>query len=280
MKSMKNVVLCISVLALVGVASASTIGANDWTGAVSSDFTAVGNWTESGGAGSPPAGFELDRNYADYTRWVLSSYTTSTVVSSIANAPVIDGTLLMQRTRVMGDTTVTIANGGVFDAWSFQIGGYGGDGHIVVDAGGLMTIGTVENNYVANNGPTGSNGVLDINGTVFIASNGFGLYLGGTSSSSFGQINIGSTGVLDYDTSGGGGLTVNYGNIYMDDGATYVRNGDWTGVDLLSTGDYSVNDGSWIEYNYDGSRTTMTVVPEPATLVLLGVGGLLLRRRR
>ena len=35
-----------------------------------------------------------------------------------------------------------------------------------------------------------------------------------------------------------------------------------------------------IQVQSDGARSTLTIVPEPATLLLLGFGGLILRKRK
>ncbi len=297
---MKKYLLIVFLLAFTSAVSAATQATNDWEGSTSIDYSDETNWLHDGAA-NPPAGFESDRGYAAYTRWLENADSASPVVS-IGNAATIDGTFLMERTRVFGNTTVTVANGGVYDAWSFQIGGYGGDGTMDVQAGGLMTIDTVENNYVANVGTTNAPGsaiagLLNIDGTVNIELNGNQMHLGAASDTvnTFGQVNIGSGGI--YSLTGGsmtvssgqvnvasgglfsllgGGLGAGAGDIYLALGATYERSGDWTGVDLLNEAPYTFDLGSSVIYDYDGVSTTMTVVPEPMTIALLGIGGLAL----
>ena len=57
------------------------------------------------------------------------------------------------------------------------------------------------------------------------------------------------------------------GSFTAVDGEAYI--GKAIGVGLISG-------GSWPEVD----NATLTLVPEPATMVLLGIGGLLLRKRR
>ena len=62
------------------------------------------------------------------------------------------------------------------------------------------------------------------------------------------------------------------------EGTLGIAAGDWFVFDLSGLG------GTVDLYNYDVSFSTpvgvMTIIPEPATIVLLGLGGLLLRRRK
>jgi len=259
---MKTIIsLCVAFLLLAfgSIAVASTVGNNDWEGSVDSDYNNEQNWLIAAGT-NPAAGFAGDRNYADYTRWILNYRPGDTVVGAIVNPCTIDDTFLMQRTRVMGNTTVTVANGGVYDAWSFQIGSYGGPGQLDVEAGGLVTIDVVETCYVGNFWNNGDgDGVLNIDGDFLM--DGGNLTLGGGGST--GQINIGSTGVFSL-TNGGLGINGSSG-VYMAVGAQYIRSGDWTGNDLLTMSGYSFDPGVSIDYDYDGAKTTMTVVPETIT---------------
>ena len=114
-----------------------------------------------------------------------------------------------------------------------------------------------------------------------------------------GTMDIGGDIMLSYDKSGtslpgaiqlDGGvitasdllMTVN-GSLDLTDGVMVLA-GDDTGViqgyidsNLITGYDDSAN----VVLNYDGTNTTISAIPEPATMVLLGLGGLLgLRRRR
>jgi hypothetical protein len=157
---------------------AMAVGNNDWEGYVDSDYSDQSNWLIAAGT-NPPSGFESNRGYADYTRWITNYRPGDTPVGSITNSCIIDGTLLAERTRMMGGHHLVIANGGTLDCLAFQIGSYGGPGEMTVQTGGtfLCNVGTVENCYIGNFA-SDRDGVLNVDGgTVMIDLNGYDLNL-------------------------------------------------------------------------------------------------------
>ena len=72
------------------------------------------------------------------------------------------------------------------------------------------------------------------------------------------------------DITGSGKLVLNGNQTALIDG--YIDNG-WIKSNGVAWDDYS-------HVYYDGSKTTLTLIPEPATICLLGIGALSLIRRR
>ncbi|MHC4745006.1 MAG: PEP-CTERM sorting domain-containing protein, partial [Planctomycetota bacterium] len=81
------------------------------------------------------------------------------------------------------------------------------------------------------------------------------------------------------------------GHIFADDVEIWsqrIHDGDYTGVeymvsatvDIGSVIDFAVSPGPHSNDYRDLTRFTMIITPEPATLLLLGLGGLPLLRRR
>ena len=97
----------------------------------------------------------------------------------------------------------------------------------------------------------------------------------------------GTTNLGDGGTANLAGGVINAGYIASD--LTSVASLDITGGALVLPGDVSSmpswataygGSGSFV-YNYDGTtETTITAIPEPATIALLGLGGLALIRKR
>ncbi|MFA5292129.1 MAG: hypothetical protein WC496_03750 [Phycisphaerae bacterium] len=81
------------------------------------------------------------------------------------------------------------------------------------------------------------------------------------------------------DVTGGGGLVMSDNGSIDITGGSLILNGEIT--DVTTYGDVTAYDGigSFI-YSYDSGRTTITaVIPEPITLVFVGLGALLLRKK-
>ena len=54
----------------------------------------------------------------------------------------------------------------------------------------------------------------------------------------------------------------------------------WEPIGVFSSGDYILNVNSYFWGNYDFGTTSFTVIPEPTTLLLLGLGAVMVRRKR
>lgn len=151
----------------------------------------------------------------------------------------------------------TAANTGIFDL---------NDGN--VSAGGLLQIG--------KNGNT--NSIMNVSAGSFTTT--------GSLEFGAGQLNI-TGGSVDV----GGIKLSSWGNsatLYMEPGAVFTVSGDVETWIFNRLGGPKFNNSlgggadTWaLDYNVrNAGKTTLTVVPEPATLALLGIGGVLLRKKR
>lgn len=81
------------------------------------------------------------------------------------------------------------------------------------------------------------------------------------------------------NVTGGGGLVMSdNGSIDITDGAL-ILNGEITNIASYGNVTAFGGEGSFV-YNYADGRTTITAIPEPATLILIGLGSLLLKRKK
>ncbi len=54
----------------------------------------------------------------------------------------------------------------------------------------------------------------------------------------------------------------------------------WEPIGMFANGEYILNVNSFFWGNYDFGTTSFTVIPEPTTLLLLGLGAVMVRRKR
>jgi hypothetical protein len=267
----KKLVMLVLMLALVGSASAYDY----WTGGVDSDWTNDGNW----GTEQP-----------DGTDWIdVRSDTLGTGAYPIITVGQSVTSLTIRLNPGYGAITPSITNnGGTLDnLGEMYVGSSGGPAEFIQNSG-TTNIGTFT--AVGNGGGAGG---LYINGGTFNA--GFlgmpNWYDGSTSIGSTyidgGNVNtlgflVGVGGNIDFtkDLVDGGGLLTDIQD--LDD----MGWSDWqTAVlDYVGTGLISSSAGGGIQVDFSSVDTIRTTeiysVPEPMTMALLGVGSLLLRRRR
>jgi len=81
------------------------------------------------------------------------------------------------------------------------------------------------------------------------------------------------------NVTGGGGLVMSDNGSIDITGGTLILNGEITDITTYGNVTAYGGTGSFI-YSYDSGRTTITAIPEPATLALIGLGALLLGKKR
>ena len=189
-----------------------------------------------------------------------------------------------------------------------------GDMAIVHSFGGGDPIISTDVGEVALLTPSWHDGVtssvtLATGGYIYVSDTGTGLCLGmsaegaGTAhgilnvtggSGVAGILHVGVTGTGQVNLDAGwfhaGALAISAGsNIDIEEGAFLYINGDWTAtgnglIAAWAAGDYiTANDGTGqvvASYDSNTNLTTVSAIPEPATMAILGLGGLLIRRKR
>lgn len=179
-------------------------------------------------------------------------------------------------------------------------------GTLTIDAGGQVTI----NSWLGIG--HGTTGIATVSGTLTTTSH---LWMGGTSDAdSNGSLTINNGGIVNVagniglgtinaGTPSGGVAVINVNdggllNLHQWSGATSIQDGSVMNINGTGTviiGGNRVNEADAyfalgkiasdlgaIQSVYDetGEFTTITAVPEPATMILLGLGGMLIRKRR
>jgi len=208
------------------------------------------------------------------------------------------GNVVVTAWPIISGTTIPVA-----EAYNITLGGSTG-GSLRIDSGGVLNVGQ----YIAMGVTSTESGTFNINGgtiTTGTISTNAHLIIGqagtGTAYMNGGTIALAATGNLRIaDTATAkGNLYLNAGTIYANDllmpfalagslnisGGTLILNGDDTiAVGLLVTAGKIVTslEGGTIQVSYSSgtTKTTVSAIPEPATICLLGLGALSLIRRK
>ena len=165
----------------------------------------------------------------------------------------------------------------VEDSGLAAVGDVRGAGTMTVNAGGLADIG--QHLWVGRTDT--APGTLDINGGTVNVGQMLGLgWSGGT-----GFVNVNDGGILDlFQLHGDGTSSIKNGSLLDITGTSKVLlPGNYTHVIGLYVGNNAIAGNGIIgNINIDVADgvTTITAIPEPATMLLLGFGGMLIRRRR
>lgn len=259
---MKKICILVAVMSLVCMTNISSASWLWWTnGASNQQWTDTGNWTQYPTSGDDvvvgtwdTTGPILSAGQTGYANWMHLTDTTATGSKVTING----GTLNVSDHLFLGQ-------------WST-----GGKGTLEIDSGIVNT--TLLMCGGDTSGTVACQGVLQMNGGqiniswLLAVAGGYS----GTNGAGVGHLQL-DGGVVN--VTGGGGLVMsNNGSIDITNGSI-ILNGEITNIANYGNVTAFGGNGSFV-YNYAGGRTTISaVIPEPATLFLIGLGTLVLRRK-
>jgi len=268
----KKLTILVLVLALTSAASAGTMQWNSWTG----DWEDATNWIDTvTSATGPPAALQFTKISRDASQTVDVTVNSTTAVAGKFQMGYGDCTLTVVDEAILtqdgsfemynGSTNLlNIDDGGLLDACQTNgIFKLGGAASTTVTVDGTLKVGSAEAEgltSVIQMGTTakfGGYGMLKINNTGLVETTEY-------------VINDGTAGSAGYLMLYGDGTMVIDGNVVWQT-YNYIAAGQVYGDDVVGN--------VRADYN-SGTDTTTIRIPEPATIALLGLGGLLLRKRR